>query len=98
VCVALVIQDAMRMRHRSSVACSTLPYFSTLSHKRQGFREKNVTEYRMWFHFLYNVCLKTFLILGRTEQDLIESINWSSDTVRYSSQILMKAEVSRQFF
>ena len=50
--VALVIQHAQRMRPLilPSVACLSLPYFSTLSHKRYDFR-KNVIElnYVYWF-------------------------------------------------
>jgi len=41
---ALVIQDAMRMCRMILlyVACLTLQYFSTLSHKRHDLREKNI--------------------------------------------------------
>jgi len=43
VSATLVIQHGKRMRHimLSSVAGTGLPYFSTLSHKRQNFQGKN---------------------------------------------------------
>ena len=46
--VALGIQHAMRMRRSilPSVASAPVQYYPTLSHKRQGFREK-VTEHKM---------------------------------------------------
>jgi len=43
VCIlVLVTQNAMRMRRviSPSVACLAVQYFSTLSHKRRGFRGK----------------------------------------------------------
>jgi len=42
-----------------SVACPTLQYISTLSHKRQDFRNQ-VIEHKMCYDFLYNLCLKNF--------------------------------------
>ena len=45
--VALGIQHAMRMRQTVIVACPTLQYFSTLSHKRQDFLKKKVIEHKM---------------------------------------------------
>ena len=64
VCVALVIQQAERMRRiiLPSVACPYLQYFSTLSHKQHGLREKKLTEHKkLCFDYLCNFCLKYFL-------------------------------------
>jgi hypothetical protein len=49
--VALVIRQAVRMRHiiSSSVACLSQTYLFTLSHKRCDFREKSFIEVRCVF-------------------------------------------------
>ena len=44
----------------SSVACLTLQYFSTFSHKRHDFRKKKITEHKKCFDLIYNFCLKLF--------------------------------------
>jgi hypothetical protein len=59
VSVALVIQHGKRMRCiiLESVASLSLPYFSTLPHKRHDFRgEKNIEHKICVFDFLYNFC------------------------------------------
>jgi len=66
----------------SSVACPTLQYFSTLFHKRYEFRgEKKVIEHQMWVLTFSTALSETFLILNRTERDMI--INLPSLHVKY---------------
>jgi len=49
VCLALVMQYSMRMRHIViSLACPAVRYFSTLSHKRHDFLGEKIIEYRMY--------------------------------------------------
>ena len=76
--VVLVIQHAMRMRHiiLSSMACSAVPYFSKLSHKKHDFW-KEVIEYEMCGLIFSTNPSETFSILRRIERDMIINIRWS---------------------
>ena len=67
-----VIQRAKRMRRivLSSVPCSAVPYFSTLSHKRHDFR-KNVIEHKMCALIFSTNLSETFLVLRRIQRDII---------------------------
>jgi hypothetical protein len=57
--------------HSQSMACPALKYFSTLSHKWNGFREK-LLNLKCVFWFSLQVLSETFLILRRTELDMIK--------------------------
>jgi len=61
VCVALVIQLAVRMSRVTlpSVACLDIPYFSTLFHKLRDFWGKKLLNVKC-FDILYNFRLKYF--------------------------------------
>jgi hypothetical protein len=56
-----------------SVPCPTLPYFPTLSHKRHDFLGK-VTEHKMCVLILCANLPETFLIIRRTERDMIKNV------------------------
>jgi len=61
----------------SYVACPALQIFSTLSHKRHDFPKQKKTQ-NVCFDFSLQLLSETFLILGRTERDMIKNVYWSS--------------------
>jgi hypothetical protein len=67
--IALGIQQAMRVGH---IICG-LQYFSTFSLKRHDFRKK-VTEHKVCFSSSPQITSATFLILRRTERDMIKKV------------------------
>ena len=80
--VALEFQHTMRM-HRIivlSVASLALQYSSTFSHERNDFR-KQFVEHKICFLILSTNASKTFLIVKRTERDIIIKLHRSSSTV-----------------
>jgi hypothetical protein len=60
----------------SSVACLVLQYFSTLSHKGNDFLKK-VIGHKMCVLVSSTNLYETFLILRRTEGDMIKNAYWS---------------------
>jgi hypothetical protein len=56
----------------SFVACAALQIVSTLPHKRNNFRKK-VTEHKMCVLISLELLIVPFLILRRTERDVIKN-------------------------
>jgi hypothetical protein len=56
------------------VACPAVGYFSALSHKMHVFEKKKGIEYEMCVSIFSRTFSETFLILGRTERDMIEKL------------------------
>jgi hypothetical protein len=75
VSVASVIQYAKRMRRiiLSSVACSTLPYFSTLSHKRHDLKKK-LLNLKCVFLFSLQLLSEHFLIPKIIRRDSVITV------------------------
>jgi len=99
VCLALGIQNAVRMRRviLSSVAWHALQYFSTLTHKLHKFNNNNdnnnnnVIEYEMCFDFLYNFYQKKFSFL----EELSEI--WSGITLALMSSTHNSCQILIEF-
>jgi len=64
----------------SSVACLSLQHFSTLSHKRNDFRQK-VTEHERCIVIFSKIMSEKFLTLRRNERDTAKDVYWSSCNV-----------------
>ena len=76
---AFIIQHAMHISPivLSSVACLALPCLPTLSHKLHDFQKKLLNmKCVIWFH--WQLKSEKFLILSRTEEDIIINICRSS--------------------
>ena len=56
----------------SSVACTVLHFFSTLSHKLHDFLKRKAIDIKWCFDFLYKRLSEIFLILRRIERDMIK--------------------------
>ena len=62
----------------SSVACPALQHFSTLSHIGHDFRKKKeFLNIKCVFRFSLQLLSETFLIIRRTEGDMIKNLYWS---------------------
>jgi hypothetical protein len=61
----------------SSVPCLAVPYFSTLSHKRQDFRNQGI-EHKMCVLIVSTTLSETFIILRRIRQATIIHVRKSS--------------------
>ena len=89
----------MRCIILSSMSCVATPHFPTLLQKRHDFRKK-ILNVKCVPWFSLQLLSETFHILRRNERDIIRNVHWSSCKVytRYSLQILMKFEFSRNIF
>ena len=82
----------------SSVACTAVPYFSTLAHKRHDFREKKVIEHKMYVQTFSPVLSAALLTLRRTARNK-NKITWVFlPRTSYSCQISIKLSFSPQIF
>ena len=62
----------------SSVPCLAVTYFPTLSPKWQDFRRKTLGNIQRVFIFPLKLKLETFLIIRRTERDIVTKVLKSS--------------------
>ena len=87
-----VIQHAKRMRCViwSYVTCLVPPYFSTLSHKRHDFSEKELLNIKCVFLFSLQLVSVTSLILRRIQRDVTMNVKRSSCIVPTVLVILIR--------
>ena len=73
--LALVIQHAMRMWSITlpSVTCPAVQYYSTLSNKLHGVRNK-VLEHKMCVLIFSTLLSETFVTLRRIDRDIVISV------------------------
>ena len=80
--VAMLIQRATCMRHSqlSFVASPASPYFSTLSHKGNDFRN-SLLNIKCLFWFSVQILSKTFVILRRIQRGIVINVKTTSRKV-----------------
>ena len=66
----------MRRAIFASVASLT-PHFFQITAQMAGFPEKKITEHKMCVS-IFSTSFVTFLVLRRTERDVIKNVHWSS--------------------
>ena len=78
--VALVIQNAVRMRYITICSLPCCTRLSTLSPKRHDFpkKKKKVIEHKIVFQFSRQLLSELFFILRTTERDKIKNDFWFS--------------------
>ena len=91
VCVCVFLRYLSDMQTASglchiilSVACPTLQYFSTLSHKRRDFCKKTLLNIKCVLWFSLRLLSETFLILRRIRQHIFINVHRSSCKVPVS--------------
>ena len=99
VCVNLVIQHAKSMRNivLSIVVCLAPPQSSTLSHKRQDFREKRVDHKTCVLIFSTTFLYSISHSKNNSARYCHKCENIFMRSTRYSCQFLMKLWFSRHF-
>jgi hypothetical protein len=75
--VALGTQHAMRLRHIVICILPALEYFYTLSNKRHDFLNKSLN-IKCVFRVSLQRLSEIFLMLRKSEREMIENVYWSS--------------------
>jgi hypothetical protein len=99
VCVChLFTQHAMRTRHIVICDLSGSTTLLRIIHRGHDFGKKELSNTKLCFDFLHNFCLNishSKKDWARYNDKLMQVFIWSA---RYSCQIIMKLELSRQIF